>query len=224
MSADLQKTVKKRTSNIPRKDADLVPLGKGVGTAWNDNPDITLKWTTVAKYKADVEAYNTALNERLSIGGERKGKTGKLSGLDVKVDEGVSFIKNALAYKYGKKEALTYYPQFGIIRKGRGYIIPNDRSQRTEALKLTLAAVTTHGLAAEKYGTAYWQEIINSYDTLQEEAAAVDGAVSGKVRTKNELRANIVKTNNALINVLKGNYPDTWKSVIREWGFQKEKY
>ena len=102
--------------------------------------------------------------------------------------------------------------------------MPRDRSQRTAALALTLAAVTTQGMATEKYGTAYWQQIINSYNTLQSEAAEVDGAVAGKVSTKNELRARILKTNNALILVLKGNYPDTWKSVIREWGFQKEKY
>jgi hypothetical protein len=38
------------------------------------------------------------------------------------------------------------------------------------------------------------------------------------------MRTSILKTNNALIHVLKGNFPDTWKSVIREWGFQKEKY
>jgi hypothetical protein len=224
MTADLQKTVKKRTSNIPRKDADLVPLGKGVGTAWSDDPDITLKWTTVAKYKADVLAYDAALNERLSTGGERKEKTGKLSELDTLVDEGITWIKGALVYKYGKKNAPSYYPQFGIVKHGTTFIITRDRSQRLASLALTLAAVTTHGMAAEKYGTAYWQQIINSYTTLQNEAAAVDGTVASKVSTKNELRANILKTNNALILVLKGNYPDTWQAVIREWGFQKEKY
>ena len=224
MSADLQKTVKKRTTNIPRKDADVVPLGQHVGESWTANPAITLLWTTVEKYKADVLAYGATLNERLSTGGERKEKTGKLSELDAMVDEGVTWIKSALVFKYGKKNAPSYYPQFGIVKKGTTFIMPRDRSQRTAALSLTLAAVTTQGMATEKYGTAYWQQIINSYNTLQSEAAEVDGAVAGKVSTKNELRARILKTNNALIQVLKGNYPDTWKSVIREWGFQKEKY
>jgi len=224
MTADLVKNVKKRTSNIPRKDADVVTLGNSVGAAWTTNPAIKLLWTTVEAYKADVLAYKATLNERLSTGGERKEKTGKLSELDALVDEGVTWIKGALVFKHGKKNAPSYYPQFGIVKHGTTFIIPRDRSKRTEALKLTLAAITTQGMATEKYGTDYWQQIINSYNTLQEEAAKVDGAVSGKVSTKNELRANIVKTNNALIHVLKGNYPDTWKSVIREWGFQKEKY
>ena len=87
-----------------------------------------------------------------------------------------------------------------------------------------ISGIAAHGFATAKYGTAYWQPILDEYSTLMEQASKVDGTVSNKVSAKNELRKTIFKTHNALINVLKGNYPDTYKSVIREWGFQKEKY
>ena len=32
------------------------------------------------------------------------------------------------------------------------------------------------------------------------------------------------KVLNALVWVLKGNFPDTYKEELRSWGFQKEKY
>lgn len=224
MGADLVKNVKKYTSNNPDKDSDLGGLTLMVEPAWRANPQITLLFTDVNKYKISIDAYNSTLNERQSTGGERKEKTLKLKDLDASIDEGISAIKGYLVYKYEKNNAPSYYPQFGIERVGSIFIVPRDRNKRQDALPLILAAVTTHGFTTEKYGTAFWQATKDSYDALLKEASTVDGTVAKKVGDKNELRKTIVKTHNALINVLKANYPDTYKNVIREWGFQKEKY
>jgi len=52
----------------------------------------------------------------------------------------------------------------------------------------------------------------------------MDESVAGKVSEKNVLRDELRKHLFALVNILKGNYPDTYKSEMRVWGFQKEKY
>ena len=223
MEADLQKTVK-RTSNVPGKDADFGELGVNSATAWLNNPQITLMWITPAQHKTNVDDYRSTLTERLSAGGGRKEVTTKLDTLDESIDDAITAVKGYLVYKYEKANAPSYYPQFGIVKVGSNFIIPRDRNRRASALPLTLAAITAHGFTDEKYGTAYWQATMASYNTLLAQASTVDGTVSGKVSTKNELRKTIQKTHNALINVLKANYPDTYKSVMREWGFQKEKY
>ena len=57
-----------------------------------------------------------------------------------------------------------------------------------------------------------------------QQAIAIDGEVSVKVGNKNDLRLTIKKTHNALINLLKANYPDSYTTLLRNWGFQKEKY
>lgn len=223
MEADLQKTVK-RTSNVPAKDADFGTLGVNSSAAWLKNPLITLLWITPAQHKANVDAFITTLSERRSTGGGRKEVTAKLDVLDVSIDEGTTAVKAYLAYKYEKKNAPSYYPQFGIEHVGSNFIIPRDRNKRAAALPHTVAAITAHGFTNEKYGAAFWQATMESYNTLLAQAAAVDGTVAGKVGTKNELRKTINKTHNALICLLKANYPDTYKNVMREWGFQKEKY
>ncbi len=224
MGADLVKVVKKYTGLIPTKDADLASLSVNVEIAWRANPDIKLRWTDVDKYKASITSYITSLNERQGTGGIRRELTQKLAMLDTAINNGISAVKNYLAYKYEKNNATAFYPQFGIERVGKLFLVPRDRNKRLVALALIVNAIVRHGFQDQKYGTAFWQETKTHYDAFLKQAMAVDGMVSNKVSSKNELRKNIVKTNNALLNVLKGNYPDTYTSVIREWGFQKEKY
>ena len=221
--ADLAKIVKHK-SNTPDKDSDLSRLGLTVAAKWKVSPLITLIWTNAVQHETNVNSFATTLSERQSTGGGRKEVTGKLGALDVSIDEGISAIKGYLVYKYEKTNAPSYYPQFGIVKNGNNYIVPRDHDKRAAALPLILAAVTTHGFTGEKYGATFWQATKDSYDALLKEASAVDGTVAKKVSDKNELRKIIVKTHNSLIFVLKANYPDTYKNVIREWGFQKEKY
>jgi hypothetical protein len=222
MGADLVKNVK-RTSNIPRKDADVNTTGSAVVAKWKLTPAITLLWITPAQHESNVNAFNATLADRNITGGSRMAVTKTLKNNDTLIDKGVAGIKNLLVNKY-EGDAASYYPQFGIEHVRKNFIIPRDRNKRLAALKLMVSGIAAHGFGTAKYGTAYWQPILDEYQTLMEQASKVDGTVSNKVSAKNELRKTIVKTHNALISVLKGNYPDTYKSVIREWGFQKEKY
>lgn len=91
-------------------------------------------------------------------------------------------------------------------------------------MKLTLEAITAQGFKDKKYGLAYWQDISTRYEAALTLSVDTDGNVAGLVSTKNEARKQIEKTLNALIHIIKGNYPDTYAAVLREWGFQKEKY
>ena len=223
MGADLVKNVK-RTSNNPTKDSDLGTLGLSVNNQWKANPKFTLQWITQQQHEANVTGYNDSLNVRKSTGGGRKEITDKLSLYDKDIDEAIAAIKGYLVYKYEKKNAPSYYPQFGIVHVGSLYMLPRDRNKRKDAFPLILDAIVKHGFGDEKYGTGFWQTTAESYVALMDQASKVDGTVSNKVSSKNELRKTIVKTHNALIYLLRANYPDTYKAVIREWGFQKEKY
>lgn len=220
---ELSKAVK-HTADTPEKDTDLATLGINVVAKWKENPVLVLAWTDVNIHNTNVNAFNNTLNERLDIGGGRKEITAKLATLDASIDEGIAAIKGYLVYKYEKANAPSYYPQFGIERTGSIFILPRDRNKRAAALPLILKAIETHGFTNEKYGTAFWQQTMADYTALLREASGIDGSVSTKVGAKNELRKTIIKTHNALIKIIRANYPDTYKSILREWGFQKEKY
>ena len=223
MGSDLVKIVK-RANNNPAKDSDLNALGTGVANIWLQRPEFTLLWITPPQHKTNVTDFGATLTERMSTGGGRKEITKNLADLDDSIDQGIISIKSFLAYKYTKNNAPSYYPQFGIVRQGKNFVLPRERNRRKDALTLIVAAVATHVFTDAKYDAAFWQATKQTYETLLGQATNVDGAVSQKVSDKNELRKTIVKTHNALIRLLQANYPDTYKSVIREWGFQKEKY
>jgi hypothetical protein len=223
MGADLVKTIK-RTGNNPVKDNDISTLGQNTAAQWKNNPGLTLVWITQAEHEANVQAFASTLGERMNTGSGRKEITGKLAALDKEINKGISNIKNFLVYKFGRSAAPTYYPQFGIEHNGHTFIAPKDRNKRAAALPLIVQAVATHGITDETYGQQFWQTTTASYLELMQQASNIDGTVSAKVGAKNEMRKTIKKTHNALINLLKANYPDTYTTVLRNWGFQKEKY
>lgn len=223
METETTKAVK-QTRNHPAKDADLSTLGMKTSAKWKTHPEFSLRWISADEHTANANAFAATLSERNFTGSGRKEITGKLKALDTSINEATTAIKSYLVYKFEKRNASAYYPQFGIQRQGRYYMLPFDRDKRLAALQIIQEAIAMHGFTNEKYGAAYWLETYNNYQTLLQQASNIDGTVSNKVGQKNTLRKTLVKTHLALIHLLQANYPDTYKSVMREWGFQKEKY
>lgn len=221
----LEEALKNSKKNIvPTSDIDLGKVVTDVSTAWLGKPEITLLWTNQANFNVTAEDYNKDLSIRLELGGDRPQITKTIKELDKKIDDNLSYVKDMITKKYKKENATSYYPAFGIVYKKDKYIIPNDQNSRLAALDLMLKGIVTHGFDADEYGTAFWQPIYDQYETALNQATTTDGNVSTKVSSKNTLKEELKKTLRALINVIKGNYPDTYKAELRAWGFQKEKY
>jgi hypothetical protein len=210
--------------NIPYSDNELERLAQAVNKAWQANPQITLVWLTQGEFETQANLLGETLMERMSTGSTRPEFTMKLKQIDKAIDLGVEIVKGYLVGEYSRKEAIFYYPEFGIVKTHKRYKLPIDRSERKASLELFVEAITRHGLQNKNLGLAYWTDIKTTYESLTSTAIKIDGRVSSKVGRKNVLKADIKLALNALINVLKGNYPKTYKSVLRSWGFQKEKY
>ena len=213
-----------KKSSIPAADSDFGKVATSVSANWTPNPWLTLKWTTAAEFSTAAAAYNATLAARQSSGGTRPQITTALKALNKEIDNSVAFVKGYLAEKYGKDKSLGYYPAFGISYFSNKYALPVDQSNREDSLTLMLEAIESNNLQDRTYGLAYWTGIKNNYVNLVTQARALDGGISQKVGNKNDLKMKIKKSLNAIINVLQGNYPDTYKQELRLWGFQKDKY
>jgi hypothetical protein len=141
--------------------------------------------------------------------------------LDKSIDNALVYVKGYLLDKYKKENDKSYYAAFGI-EKGARY--PRDQNSRSAALKLTIEAIAANGFGTKEFGTAFWTGIKTQYDALLTTASNTDSTVSTKVGDKNALKVELKKALNSIILVIKGNYPDTYKQELRNWGFQKEKY
>jgi hypothetical protein len=215
-----------KTGNVPRADIDFGNVAKLVSDKWMSMPMLMLLWKTQPVFAGEVMLFNTTVTERKSVGGSRKPLNQQLTTLHDEIDLRTENIKGYLEEKYEKAGAQAYYAQFGIVKQGDSYKLPHDRNERVTALQLMIDGCNTEGFNVPiiAYGASYWTTVKGNYEALVNAVGSIDSNVSGKVGTKNTLKKEIKKTLNALIMVLRGNYPDTWKNELRVWGFQKEKY
>jgi len=215
---------KTSTGNIPNSDRDFADLAINVSVTWEKNPMFILIWLLQSEFKIKAQNFSDLVYQRKTTGSGRKSLTQDLALLDKQIEDHIGFVKHDLMEKYGKAEAPAYYPQFGIVHRGKEYLIPEDHNQRNESLGMLKAALITHGLGGNKYGSAFWNPICEQYNNLMKQALETDSNVSSMVGNKQQMKAELKRALNALILIIKANYPDTYKNVLREWGFQKEKY
>jgi hypothetical protein len=213
-----------KKSNVPTSDIDLGTVATDVSATWLTKPELILLWINQIGFNEIAVNYNKDLAERLELGGDRPQITQTLKEIDIYIDEHLSYVKDMIVKKYKKKSAASYFPAFGIVHKIDKYIIPADQNSRLAALKLMLSGIVTHGFGADEYGTAFWEPVYENYKTSLGQAKLTDGGVSAKVSSKNTHKNELKKALRALINLIKANYPDTYKAELRTWGFQKEKY
>lgn len=221
-STPLKKIV--RVGNVPQSDLDFGNVATGASKQWLTIPALSLLWKKPEDFSDEVHQYNSTLNERRTAGSERHPITSQLDALDMEIDKRTENVKDYIADKYDKTNASPYYAKFGIVKTGKIYKLPADRNDRVVALQQVVDGIHTEGFDNNTYGKTYWTDVHARYSELTMSAKTIDSKISGKVATKNQLKKEIKKTLNALIHLLKANYPDSWKSELRIWGFQKEKY
>ena len=133
-------------------------------------------------------------------------------------------MKGYLAEAHDEDEGRSYYPEFGITRENKTYVLPRARTERVKALNKLLLALKAHDLDKKKYGTAFWQPLVQEYAQLVLASTDTAGQRSEKVSGKDQHEVQVRKALRALIHHLKAHYPDTFEAQLRLFGFQKESY
>ena len=212
-----------KTAHVPTKDLDMASVAETAAAKWVATPALTLLYKTSDVFQLEAKAYSKSLKDRVEAGTDRPNVTGRLKVLDGEINKGVKFVRNYLAEDFDDQDT-KQYPKYGIEKVGTTYGLPNDRNKRVPALDLLLKGIKDGGYDSKKYGKTYFTARIAEYKTLFTLAGSTDGNISEKVGEKNEQKENIRQVLTSLIFILKGNYPKTYSSVLRGWGFQKEKY
>ena len=212
------------TAIIPGADTDFMDVSKNVAKAWLINPAITLTWKKAPDFQNEVNDYETALSSRKSTGSLKPGQSQVLDQFDTQIDAAVRMVKVYIEKKYKIDNAPSQFARFGIVKENKTFMLSKDRNNRREALKLMIPAIAADGFNNEEYGTTFWTGMQTNYSAALDLANNTSGSISGKVATKNEQKKAIREVLSSLLLIIKGNCPDTFKSVYREWGWQKESY
>lgn len=209
---------------IPTADIDFKDVAKNVANTWLNNPDIKLIWKKTPDFLQEVLDYETALTSRKATGSLRPGQSQTLDQLDKQVDTAVTELKVYIQKKFKKEFAQAQFARYGIVKEGSTYRLSKDRNNRLEAFKLMIPAITADGFDNEEYGKTFWTDMQTNYSAALDATNNTSGDISGKVATKNEHKKAIKKVLSSLLLIIKGNYPDTFESVYRNWGWRKESY
>lgn len=214
---------KKRVRKLPESDINLADVARQVAQIWQ-NKNLNLQWITAADFKTLVDDFSAQLQVRMQEGTLRPQITARLKELDKTINKHLSYVKNYLIEEVGKNNAPAYYAQLGIERIGSVYKLPTDRNNRQSALQMLIKGIAERGYGDRTYGTAFWQVILDEYTKLMNQAVEMDSAISDKVNIKNQTKDQVKKVLNALIYLIRANYPDSFNAELRIWGFHKEKY
>lgn len=216
-------TTKKYTSNIPTKDADLISVSEKVATKWQSRTELTLVWTSadilLAKSRSLLNSYSQSEAGR----GDRRPITRQITDLESEMDRKVEDLKKYLQFKFNKN-ADSMYAAFGIKKVNASYKLPRDRDQRIKAIPLFIAGLSAYDLdKVENWGTV-WADFNTRYSELIDSANSTDIGITEAVKDKSVLRTEIVKILNAVLHLIRANYPDTADAELRIFGFEKNKY
>lgn len=214
----------KKTKALPDRDIELMDVSKNVSVSWIANPQITLLWKNSAEFEKEVQSYAENLVDRIDTSTHRPAVTRALVQQDKQIDEGVIEVKIYIAKKFKKANAPAQYARYGIVKVGDTYKMSLDRNQRKAALGLMVKAIAEDGFGEEEYGSNFWKAIQADYTASVDAAGANAGTVSEKVATKKVQKRGIRKVLKALRRALEANYPDTYREMLRKWGWQKERY
>ena len=214
----------RKTNTIPVKQADILNLAEVVIQKWLATPTITLQWIKVEEFKSLVGDFKNSLEQRIQVGSSRQSKTKSLKNLDDALSNAVEDVKIAILSTFGREDGKSYFSEFGIVKSNKTFKLPQDRSQRLQSLEMLMRGIEKHQLNIAKYPLDFFKEMQTEYQKLLLETQQIDSTVASEVSNKNEAIKQVEKVLNALIYIIKVNYPDTYKGELRAWGFQKEKY
>jgi hypothetical protein len=214
----------KKTPKLPTSQFNFLSAAQAVSATWTTKPEMTLIWANAADFATMVNKLSSVLQQRINAGNQRKPNTQELKKLDEDLNKAIESLKVALQYKFGKKEATAYFGQFGIVKERSGYRFPYDRNERVNHLPSLISSLETYQIKVQGYNNTFFTNLYNQYKTLLTSTISTDSTVASTVNEIADLRQKITNIINALIHLIKANYPNSFEAEMRAWGLHKEKY
>lgn len=202
---------------------DLVAVATKVISQWDKRRRIKLIWISPEEF-ARKTAKLKFLNENKLTGSKRKLIIAEeLMSLDRKININLRYVLNYIDELY-VDSAIRYYPFFGIIYENKAYRIPKGYTKRSEALEMLVNALSEYNLDEKEFGTLYWRGIYEQYTDLLLRNFNKFGEGSREVSNLIPIKKDIRLVIKSLIRLIKANYPYTYKSELKKWGFKKDRF
>ena len=215
----------RRTRLIPEDQNTLSALLTRVTTAAAASPYV-LMWITPAEATQLAADFAAAVESREEMGDAREVKSARIRVLQRELNQGATRVKAMINEEWeNDAEAESHYAAFGFVAEGDHEVLPAAQQARVNAIeKQLLPALAQYGMAARKYGTAWWTPRLAEYKTLtgqsQQTAQEIADAVGAKAPLHEQARVYLSKF--AALLDAQTRTPDEYRALRRKMGYLKE--
>ena len=185
----------------------------------------SLAWYPNALLLAEATAQEQALLTKSSAAVQRPALT-QTKGTAVKaMSQPLTELRGLLKKKF-KDGYEAYYPQFGLIKSGKNWILPIDHDDLIIALReKLLPALLTYKFGDDAdTGTAVWTPLLAQLSAAQGTAMSTDAARSATKTNTDPQDEKIEKALRCIVHLLQAHHPDDWEQVLRSWEWRKTSF
>lgn len=170
----------------------------------------------------EATAQETAVLAKGTAAGQRPALTQTKEAAVKAMSQPLTELRGVMKKKF-KDGYESYYPQFGLVKSGKNWVLPHDHDDLIVALReKLLPALLTHGFGADAdTGTAIWQPLLEKLSTAQTQALGTDAARSTAKTTTDPQDAKTDKALRCIVHLLQAHHPDDWEQVLRGWEWRK---
>ena len=222
-----EKTAAKKTNrktNTPTDAINHAALAKRVAQNLVNYPNVAVGYMDLAVFTNKVTDYAAAVQARVDEQNARPILTQSIKELLSNTKKALKAVRGYLYEKYeDEKKAISFYPDFGLEKKGTIWSLPTDQQGIISAFKTLKKGLTKHGFSTKKFGMTLFTQLETDYLAAVNSAVSNDGSSSITVANKDALSKEINVYLTSVRFIVRGQYPTSYSSVLRDLGFQKEK-
>ena len=191
--------------------------------AMMETEGLTLKWKTTADLKKLGLDNHTAIMAKQGVAAKGGGQAAALRAIDDRIRLVVPELRNLMEKKF-KAAYQSYYEEFGFVRAGKNWQLPDDREIRADKIEnLLLPALTTHGMQDDAdTGTGVWEAISDDLNQALGRSTTTKRTRSTHVATTTPQGEEVLLALRSIVHLVKANYPLAPEKMLRAFGFLKE--
>ncbi len=210
--------------SLPRAMVEYLSVVEKFSAKWHESGLPSL-YAEPAVLSSLMETMTTKQAEKEELQNQRRIVAKQIRNLNKEIDQSLIFVKDALKRDFGKADYTSYMAKFGFsYSAGLRWYFPLGVSQRLHALENLISALAEYQPDVGKYDASFWQDKHDSLLGLSEQSHEYAGKISLAVTARNTARTKVRKIVQSVILLVKANYFDSYKAILRDWGIQKETF
>ena len=210
-------------ATIPHRETEFLSVAKNVQKYWSAS-ELKLGWTDADELLVKMNDLLTNTEQARSIKANRRPISREIKLLMAEINSNLSSVRTAVKMKLGEENYDVYLTQLGFVHSSRGYLFPFNAESIIISLTQLINGIARLELSPYLYDEAYWQAMLEKFKTKVETSRKMAADLSALVSQKLILKSDIRKTLNSVVLLLRANYPDSYKHVLRSWEVQKERF